>query len=82
MLFRFTNSTSGRVWEINDEIYYVHSLGPILMVYEILVSEPAFGGLTCYGESFASSLVTTEGSCYNNGKFKFDRWTAANRIAR
>ena len=47
-----------------------------------LVSELALGGLTCYVESCASSLLATEGSCYNNDKFKFDRWTTANRVAR
>ena len=36
----------------------------------LLASESTEGGLTCYGESCASSLVATEGSCYNDGKFK------------
>ena len=53
----------------------------IFKEYGGLVSEPAFGALTCYGESCASSLVATEGSCYNDGKFKFDRWTTANQVA-
>ena len=43
--------------------------------YSKLAGEPVFGGLTCYGESGpatfeASSLVATEGSSYNNSKFK------------
>ena len=51
-------------------------------IYDLLASEPAFGGLTCYSESCAiksgpaafeassNSLVATEGSCFNDGKFK------------
>ena len=53
----------------------------VLMYYTQLASEPAFGGLTRYGELCAiesgpatfeaSSLVATEDNCYNNdGKFK------------
>ena len=50
--------------------------------YQLLASEPALGGLTCYSESYAiesgpaafeassNSLVATEGSCFNDSKFK------------
>ena len=52
----------------------------------------AFGGLTHNDKSCtiklgpvsreAYLLVATEGSCFNDGKFKFVHWTTASRTAR
>ena len=56
---------------------YIWTLHYVTMYICVRASEPE-GGLTCYGESCASSLVATEASCYNNGKFKFDCWMTGN----
>ena len=61
-----------------------------MWIMQLLAGRPPLAGF-CFGKLHdsesgpgwfeESALLATEGSCYNDGRVKFDRWTTANQTA-